>query len=107
MGRAMQISSPVRAMGRRDHVIGTSMGSNNRAHGQRAATPSQEEYNLDNPVSNSALHRCCRFYLLFKRKCVSVGKKIGSSKLINATFQKESLRDCREDLVARGLEHGK
>lgn len=52
MGRTMQISSPVRAVGRRDHVIGTSMSSNNRAHGQRAATPSQEEYNLVNPVSH-------------------------------------------------------
>ena len=61
MGRTMEISSPVRLVGRRDHVIGTSMSANNRAQGQRAATPSQEEYNLVNPVSIAALH-CCRFF---------------------------------------------
>lgn len=56
MGRAMQISSPVRAVGRRDHVIGTSMSSDIRDHGERAATPSSEEYNLVNPVSNPPCH---------------------------------------------------
>ncbi|XP_024389957.1 uncharacterized protein [Physcomitrium patens] len=50
MGRTMQISSPVRALGRnQNHVIDTSMSSQTSAR-RRASTPSHEEYSIFNPV---------------------------------------------------------
>ncbi|KAG0631581.1 hypothetical protein M758_1G263900 [Ceratodon purpureus] len=50
MGRTMQISSPVRAVGRKHHVIGTSMSSKKRGPGNRSSALSQEEYSIFSPV---------------------------------------------------------
>ena len=52
----MQISTAARAVGRKHHVIGTSMSSNKRVPGQRTTALSQEEYSIFSPVSSPGPH---------------------------------------------------